>query len=200
MDIEPLPVDRLRYVTSRYPQLQGARLVPLSLVFLASALWRAGGFQLPGDRTTYGAEAWFFGGVGAAIVASYVIRRWYVRSLGSVGQRATRSAAIPILGTCILAALATLLQGTLHWHLSLPVATVAVVLFAIGASHYGYRAHYVVAAAVLLMYSVLPLFSLGLLALSAAFDAVIGIALLIAGLGDHLLLTRTLRPPQEGLA
>lgn len=200
MNTEPLPIDRLRYVTSRYPQLQGARLVPLSLVFLVSAFWRAGAIQLPGDRTPYGAEAWFFSGLGASIIASYVIRRWYMRSLGSVGQRATHSAAIPILGTCILTVLATLLQSRLHWHLSLPAVTVALVLFATGVAHHGYRAHYVAAAGVLFTFSILPLLSLGVMALNAALDGVIGISLLIAGLGDHRLLTRTLRPPQGRLA
>jgi hypothetical protein len=34
-------------------------------------------------------------------------------------------------------------------------------------------------------------------ALSAAFDGAIGLSMLIAALGDHLLVVRTLRPPQE---
>lgn len=199
MDMK-LASERVRYVTSRYPQLQGARLIPLSLVFLASAWWRAGGIHLPGDDLPYGAEAWFFAALGSAIVASYLIRRRYARSLGSVGQHATRSAAIPILGTCALVAFAVWLQGELQWRLSLPAISVAAVLLATGLAHRRFRVHYVAAGAVLLAYSALGLFGVGPLVLDASFDAVIGIVLLIAGVGDHLLLTRTLHPPAEGLA
>jgi hypothetical protein len=37
-------------------------------------------------------------------------------------------------------------------------------------------------------------------ALDAGFDAMIGLTLLIVGIGDHMLLTNTLRPPTENLA
>ena len=200
MDMKLLSVDRLRYVTSRYPQLQGARLIPLSLVFLASAWWRAGGIHLPGDHLRYGPQAWFFGGLTAAILSSYAIRGWYQRSLGSVGQHATRSAAIPILGSCLLVALAVWLQGALEWRLSLPAVSVAAVLLATGLGSGGLRSHYVAAAGVLFIFSALPLFGVGFSVLDATFDAVIGLVLLITGVGDHLLLTRTLHPPAEGLA
>jgi hypothetical protein len=200
MDMKPLSADQLRYVTSRYPQLQGARLIPLSLVFLASAWWRAGGLHLPGDHLPYGPQTWFFAGLSVAIVVSHAIRRWYTRSLGSVGQRSTRSGAIPILGTCALVACAVWLQGAVQWRLSLPAVAVAAVLLATGLSSRGFRAHYVAAAAVLFTFSVLPLLGVGFTALDAMFDAVIGLVLLITGVGDHRLLTQTLHPPTEGLA
>ena len=161
MDMKLSAAKRLFYVTSRYPQLQGARLIPLSLVFLASAWWRAGGLHLPGDHLPYGPQAWFFGGLIVAIVVSHAIRRWYTRSMGSVGQRATRTGAIPILGTCALVACAVWLQGALQWRLSLPAVAVAAVLLATGLSSRGFRAHYVAAAAVLFTFSVLPLLGVG---------------------------------------
>ena len=200
MNMKLLSADRLRYVTSHYPQLQGARLIPRSLVFLASAWWRAGGLRLPGDHLPYGPQAWFFGALVAAIVASYAIRRWYTRSLGAVGQYAVRSAAIPILGTCVLVGFAVWLQGTLGWRLSLPALSVAAVLLATGLRSRGLRSHYVIAAAVLLTFSGLPLLGLGFSALDATFDAVIGVVLLITGMGDHRLLMETLQPPTERLA
>ena len=70
MNMKLLSADQLRYVTSRYPQLQGARLIPLSLVFLASAWWRAGGLHLPGDHLPYGPQAWFFAGLSVDEIAS----------------------------------------------------------------------------------------------------------------------------------
>jgi hypothetical protein len=182
---------RLRYVTARYPQLQGGRLVPLSFVFLASASWRAGGLHLPGDATAHGAEVWFFGAIAVAIAASYLIRRWYGRKFGAVGQHVTRNAALPILGTCVLLVLAAYLQQTLAWHLSLPTVAVAVVLLGIGTAHSSFRGHYVAAAAVLLAFAALPMLNVGGRGMDAALDAAIGFALLIVGLGDHLLLMRT---------
>ncbi len=197
MEMHLLSADRQRYVTSRYPQLQGARLIPLSLVFLASAWWRAGGLHLPGDHLRYGPSAWFFGSLTAAVVGSYGIRHWYRRSLGSVGQRATRSAAIPILGSCALVALAVWLQSALQWQVSLPALSVAAVLAATGVASNRLRRHYLVAAAVLVIFSALPVLGVGVPALDATFDFVIGVVLLITGIGDHRLLSRTLHRPAE---
>jgi len=200
MEMKLLSANRVGYVTSRYPQLQGARLIPLSLVFLASAWWRAGGLHLPGDRSTYGPQAWFCAGLAGAVIVSYAIRRWYGRSLGAVGQHATRSAVIPIVGTCVLVACAVWLQEILQWRLSLPVIAVAAVLLLTALGSHGLRAHYAAAAGILFVFSALPWFGVGVSTLDATFDAVIGLVLLIAGVGDHLLLTRTLHPPAERLA
>lgn len=200
MDMKLSAAKRLFYVTSRYPQLQGARLIPLSLVFLASAWWRAGGIRLPGDHLARGPEAWFFAGLGTAIVASYVIRRWYTQSWGSIGQHPTRSAALPILTTCLLVACAVWVQEALQWRVSLPAIVVGAVLLATGLAHHRVRVHYAAAGAVVLAYPVLQLFGVGPSTLDATIDAVIGIVLLITGVGDHLLLKRTLHPPVERLA
>ena len=200
MDMKLSAAKRLFYVTSRYPQLQGARIIPLALVFLASAWWRAGGIRLPGDDLPRGPQAWFFAGLGTAIVASYVIRRWYTRSLGSIGQHPTRSAALPIVTTCVLVAFAMWVQEAFQWRVSLPAIAVGSVLLATGLAHHRFRVHYAAAGGVLLAYSALQLFGVGPSTLDATFDAVIGIVLLIAGVGDHRLLTRTLQPPVERLA
>ena len=200
MDMKLSAAKRLFYVTSRYPQLQGARIIPLSLVFLASAWWRAGGFHLPGDQLPRGAEAWFFAGLAVALVASYLIRRWYAQSIGSIGQHPTRNAAVPMVATCVLVGFAVWVQEGWQWRVSLPAIAVGSVLLATGLAHHRFRVHYAAAGAVLLAFSALPLLGVGPSTLDATFDAVIGIVLLIAGIGDHRLLTRTLHPPVEGLA
>ena len=200
MDMKLSAARRLFYVTSRYPQLQGARLIPLALVFLASAWWRAGGIRLPGDHLPRGPEAWFFAGLSTAVVASYVIRRWYTHSLGSIGQHPTRNAALPILTTCVLVACAVWVQEALQWRVSLAPIAVGSVLLATGLRHQRVRVHYAAAGTVLLAFSSVQLFGIGSSTVDATFDAVIGIALLIAGIGDHLLLTRTLHAPRERLA
>jgi hypothetical protein len=191
---------RTRFVTARYPQLQGLRLLPLAIVFFASALWRAGAIELPAERSQHAPELWFAGGLAAAICASFVIRRWYNRTLGAIGQRAVHSGAIPIVATTGLAAAATWLQVTLGWHLPLAAIIVGGALAAIGAREYRWRRHYVAAGMALLVYAVLPASGLPVHVLDAIFDGVIALTLLIVGIGDHVLLTNTLRPPVEKLA
>lgn len=192
-----IDIPRLRYVTSRYPQLQGLRLVPLATVFLASAAWRLGLIPLPGDARRLVPEFWFMVGLTVAVGISFVLRRWYTRRLGSIGQYGTRSALLPLLATAVAAGDALWLQVTQHWRVSLPALTVALALLAVGALHYQFRRHYIAAALVLMVFSVLPLGGWGGNALNVALDVAIGLSLLIAALGDHLLLVRTLRPPQE---
>ena len=50
-----MDADRLRYVTQRYPQLQGLRLLLLAALFLLSAAWRAGWvhLHLPGHAARW---------------------------------------------------------------------------------------------------------------------------------------------------
>ena len=189
-------IARLRYVTSRYPQLQGLRLIPLSLVFLASAAWRAGLLPLLGDSRLLVPQLWFMAALVAAVVVSFPLRVWYTRRLGSVGQYGSRSAALPLLATAVAAGAALWLQIALHWHVSLPAVTVAVALLAVGAAHYEFRRHYIAAAMVLFAFALFPLGTWDSGALSAALDGAIGLSMLIAALGDHLLVVRTLRPPQ----
>jgi hypothetical protein len=189
-------IARLRYVTSRYPQLQGLRLIPLSIVFLASAAWRAGLLPLPGDSRPLVPQLWFMAALVAAVVVSFALRLWYTRRIGSVGQYGSRSAALPLLATAVAAGAALWLQIALHWQVSLPALTVALALLAVGAAHYGFRRHYIAAAMVLFAFVLFPLGAWDSGALSAALDGAIGLSMLIAALGDHLLVVRTLRPPQ----
>src|SRR2546426_8784852 len=74
----------LRYVTQHYLQLQGLRLLPVGAVFLMSAMWRA-----VGPHSTDGAisaRLWFYGGLVAAVMGSFVIRAWYRKRFGFVSQ------------------------------------------------------------------------------------------------------------------
>jgi len=199
MDID-FRLRRVGYVTSRYPQLQGLRLVPLAVVFLLSACWRAGLLRLPGDHTHSGPEVWFASGVVIAVLLSYLARAWYGRHVGAIGQRYVQNAAIPIIATCALIGAASAVQLAFAWRVSLPIAAVGLVLFVIGVRHYGYRGHYVLAAALLTLLSVLPLAHVPADILPAAFDATVGATLLITAVGDHVLLMTTLRGGTGALA
>ena len=191
---------RTRFVTARYPQLQGLRMAPLAVVFFASALWRAGAIELPAEQWPHTPQIWFSGGLAAAIAMSFVIRRWYTRTLGAVGQRPLYSGAIPILATAVLAVLASWFQISRGWHVPLGAIVVGSVLLVIGLREYRWRSHYAAGGAALLIYAVLAGSGLAVHALDAGFDAVIGLTLLIVGIGDHILLTNTLRRPTENLA
>jgi hypothetical protein len=199
MDID-FRLKRVWYVTSRYPQLQGLRLVPLAVVFLLSACWRAGVLRLPGDHTSPGPALWFLGGITLAVVLSYLAKGWYGRHVGAIGQRYVQNAAIPMLATCALAGAAAAVQLAFAWHVSLPTAAIGMVLLIIGLRHYGYRGHYVLAAALLTLVSVLPLTKVPPGLLDVVFDATIGGSLLITAVGDHRLLMTTLRGGTEALA
>lgn len=193
-------LDRVRYVTSRYPQLQGLRLVPLALLFVLSACWRAGLLRLRSDHTQYGPQVWFFSGLVLAIALSFLAKAWYGSHVGAVGQRYVQNAAIPIVATCAVVGAASAVQLAFAWHVSLPIAAVGVVLFVVGVRHYGYRRHYVLAAALLILLSVLRLTDLPQDALGVGFDATMGATILITAVGDHILLTTTLRGPKEACA
>src|SRR5262249_19510507 len=121
---------RLKYVTERYPQLQGLVLMPLSVLFLASAAYRAGWFSLPGDDGPHVAARWFFGGLGLAVVASYPITAWYRTLLGSAPQRITHSQLWPMLGGIVALAIGVALQPFVPF--SAPVALVALVVGTFG--------------------------------------------------------------------
>lgn len=199
MDID-VRLKQVWYVTSRYPQLQGLRLVPLALVFLVSACWRAALVHLPGDDTRDGPALWFSGGLVMAVILSYLGRAWYARHVGTIGQRYVQNAAIPILATCAFVTAAAAVQLAFAWHVSLPTAALGTVLLAIGVHHYAYRRHYVLAAALLGLLSVLPLTHVPPAVLGVVFDATIGATLLITALGDHRLLMTTLRGGGSALA
>jgi hypothetical protein len=138
--------------------------------------------------------------VAAAIAMSFLIRAWYKRTLGAIGQRPVYSGAIPILATTGIAVLASWFQISRGWHVPLGAIVVGGVLLGIGLREYRWRLHYAAAGAAVLIYAAMAGSGLAVHALDAGFDAMIGLTLLIVGIGDHMLLTNTLRPPTENLA
>jgi hypothetical protein len=188
-----MEVTRVRYVTRRYPQLQGLRLLPLAAVFLLSGLWRAGWLPLPpADHAS--ATAWFLGGLAAAVSLSFVIRAWYTKRYGAVSQGMLHSGVVPLTALLIGLLLATWLQDQWHWVYPVPALFVGTALLANGLSHGAMRKHYVVIAVLWFAVASLALFGVSASTREAALDVTIGVALVIAGLGDHWLLRDTLQP------
>jgi len=185
--------DRLQYVTRRYPHLQGLRLLPLAALFLLSALWRAGWMHLPGDDRPLVAARWFVAGLAIAVGASYPLRAWYSARFGTLSQRVSDSPLATMVTFIASLPLAIAIQGEARLTVLLPVALLAAVLAGVGIGHYPLRRHYLGAAAVLFVLALLPDLGVPADVLSVLFDAAIGVALVVVGVGDHRLLTATLQ-------
>jgi len=188
-----MQVSRVRYVTRRYPQLQGLRLLPLGVVFLVSGSWRAGWLPVPAASHA-SASAWFLGGLAVAVGLSFVIRSWYTKRYGLVSHGMLHSGVVPLTALLIGVLLATWLQDQWRWIYPVPTVFVGLALLAIGVNHRATRKHYIVIAALWWWMASLGMFGVSAATQDVAFDMTIGVALIIGGLGDHWLLRDTLQP------
>lgn len=187
---------RVRYVTQRYPQLQGLHLLPLAAVFLISAIsgwfgpYRADGLE-PGTM-------WFVAALAAAVILSFVIRAWYTKTFGFVSQSTLHNGALPLIGLFIGFVMAVWSQEHWQWPVPVPTMFIAAVCLCIGVAYGATRKHYIAVAFVWFAYDVaLVRFDLSHVARYAFLDLAIALSLVIAGVGDHRLLQRTLQSPRE---
>lgn len=187
-------LERLRFVTERYPHLQGLRLVPLGVVFLLSAAWRDGQLQRMSDVAGHAAGFWFMGLLIAALTISSVLGRYYQRHFGTVQpQHRAKDPLLFILFVALFAA-AVWVQDNLRSHLSLPLVVIGTLLAYLGLAGGQRRGHYLALAAGCLVFANLADFGVPVHARSVLLDDLIGVGLIVIGLGDHLLLRRTLEP------
>src|SRR5688572_739259 len=117
---------RIHYVAEQYDHLQGLRLVPLALPFLASAAWRAGWLGgWPTGSVPMEAAYWFFGGLALAIALSFTVRTYYRRRFGMTRPLPWRSGFITL--TTLFACFVWLvsLQSTYEWPVSVPAIFIA---------------------------------------------------------------------------
>jgi hypothetical protein len=184
---------RRDYVTLRYPQLQGLRLIPTAFVFLAAAPWPLHLYHLPGEGQPLAPARWFMIALFVAAAASLPIKRWYESQWGVIGQGLKGfplPAMVAVIGAMSLAGLFVPAQAL---PFSLPLAVLALALAVVGSMHYPYRRHYLLAAAVFVALSLLRMLGLPPDVRSALLDAAIGIAIIIVGVGDHRLIATTLQ-------
>src|SRR5436190_12556630 len=107
-----------RYVTAHYAHLQGLRLLPLAVPFIASALWRAGWLTWwPGvnERT---AGSWFVLLLGLAIAVSFVVRDAYRAEFGDVQPLRGQSGASFLLLSFVAFLVLGWFQGRNDWQIS----------------------------------------------------------------------------------
>jgi len=185
---------RLRFVTERYPHLQGLRLVPLGIPFLLSALWRNG--QLPGvpGTTGYGAGYWFIGLLVVALAASSLVGRYYARHFGSVESERAKSDLLGSVGFLAIFFAAVWTQDQLASGPSIPALVIALALGYLGISGGGFRSHYFAVAILTLLFATLGPLGVPMQIREVLLDHLIGFGVIFVGIGDHLLLRGTLQP------
>ena len=178
---------RILYVTEHYRQLQGLRLLPLSVPFLLSAIWRiaasAAGSTLP--------RAGWLGLLAAGVAASVPIGRYYTRRFGRANTLPWRTAAALVGATTAVVGLEWV-QELRPLPVSLPVVFVAIALARLGLSADGLRIHYVWIAAACVVFTALAPLGVPLDVRAAALDLLVGGGLAAAAIGDDRVLRRAL--------
>ena len=194
---------RVRFVTENYHNLQGLKMVPLGLWFVAAGAGDAGWWP------------WFFKtgrpvshllGLGLAWFLSWLIGRYYKYNYGQVQpspQTQRKGRLVTIVGLPAL-----LIALAVDWSMKLPVSLVALLITAYFLTAYlcssgRFRKHYVVIALLFAGLGLMPL--LLRVPLSdriwgpggVMFTLLLGLGLIAGGILDHLLLVRTLKPLPE---
>jgi hypothetical protein len=187
---------RIQYVTEHYAQLQGLRLLPLSVPFLLAAIEQLAGARL------LPAGLWAIL-VAAAVVAPFRIGGYYARSFGQVHATRWRTGAFTLIASVAAFLWSEWLQETLSPPVSLPVIFVAVVLARLGLVAGRVRGHYLWIAAATALFAVLPRAAVSNDVRAVAGNLLIGCGLVVAAIGDDRVLRRTLttrRPESSGRA
>jgi hypothetical protein len=180
---------RFRFVTERYEHLQGLRLVPLGIPFLASSAWRDG--QLAWVPWTHGngARLWFLALLGVAFSVSVRLRGYYRRHFGDV--QTTGSLSRP-LATIVFLALFLVAASLPDSLVSMPAIIVALGLTYVGLAGEHRRLHYLAVAFFVAIFACLGMLGVPVPAREVLFDELVGVGLIVVGAGDHALLRRTL--------
>ena len=188
--------NQIRFVTANYHQLQGLRLVPLGLLLVLLGMLDNG--LLP---PAFGAaRARYLTWIGLAftlLVALTVLAPLIYRlRYGSVDPvaRGWRNAWITaaVAGVLVLGRLDTLVQWPVRTSLFLVSASLFITVWHDGRM----RAHYLGPAVAWLAVSFLPTLNMSPAATRLTVLGLGGLTLIVCGIGDHLLVTRTLATPR----
>jgi hypothetical protein len=187
-------LQRLRYVTERYEQLQGLRLVPLGIPFLLSSAWRSHQLTWVPWTTGIGGPRWFVMLMASAVACSLFAKTYYERRFGDVQSAVTIKAPLAAFVFAALFIVAESLQPAVQTAVSIPAVIVALGLGYAGMAGGLVRPHYVTMAVCVALCSELGPLGVSLHTRDVLWDQLIGTGFVVIGLGDHLLLRRTLVP------
>ena len=186
---------KLETAAANYTYLRGLFFIPLGVLPIVSALGNTGWGPL---RNT-----WVFLAVLALIgIACLPINNFYNKHYGtlraSAGQQA-RAAAAVVLAIVVVVGGSTLLRSRASWSLDLPVNATAVTLSLVILLSYAagrvLKAHHLIIWGTVLVVGAIPLWdgadpsNIGL--------AIVGAALMVNGVFDHLLFVRTFGAPAD---
>lgn len=178
-------LDRIHYVTGHYAQLQGLRLLPLSVPFLLAATERMVGVPF------VPAAVWTLVAL-AAILAPFAIGRYYARRFGQAPALRWRSGMLTLIGSCAGFLWFEWLQETLSPPVSLPLLFVAVMLARLGLVAGRLRVHYLWIAAAVAAFAVLPHAGMAGGVRPIIGNLLIGGSLAIAAIGDDRVLRQAM--------
>jgi len=183
---------RIHYVTEHYAQLQGLRLLPLSVLFLLAAIERLAGARL------LPAGVWAIL-VAAAVVAPFRIGGYYARRFGQVQPPRWRTGAFTLIASVAAFLWFEWLQETLLPPVSLPVIFVAVVLARLGLVAGRLRGHYLWIAAAAALFAVLPRAAVSADIRAVAGNLLIACGLVVAAIGDDRVLRQAMTARRNSL-
>jgi hypothetical protein len=184
---------KLETAAANYTYLRGLFFIPLGVLPIISALGNTGWGPLRNN--------WVFLAVLAAVgIACLPINNFYNKHYGtlraSAGQQA-RAAAAVVLGIVVVVGGSFLLRSRMSWSLDLPVNATAVTLSLVILLSYAagrvLKAHHLIIWGSVLVVGATPLWkgadpsNIGLV--------IVGVALMVNGVFDHLLFVRTFGAP-----
>ena len=184
--------DRIRFVTAHYDQLQGLRLVPLGVYLVALAASGLGWLSwLPGDPSRASAR-WLGGLFCGALAVAAAATVWYRRRYGALtalSRRRRNTWLVLAVGIFLLAAQ---FDQSVNGPIALAPLSVAAALALTVRADGWFRAHYLIAAAPWLAVAWIPTLHDDGTSRLVSYALAGGFALIVCGLGDHWLLSRTL--------
>ena len=182
-------VDRIRYITEHYADLQGLRLLPLTMPFFVAAWWDLVPATTP---TVVSPTAVELALLALGIGASFPIRTYYEHRFGTVPPLRWRSGVLPLLGGVALLVVAEIIREVLSFSVPLPLVIVIVLLLRLGLQAGQLRAHYLWIAGACVVFVALGRLSVPLHVRALEFDLLIALGVSTAAIGDHRVLYRAL--------
>jgi hypothetical protein len=187
-------LETVAYVTVNYPHLQGLRIVPAGLAFLTAAAWQGGWLPWPG-KTGPDAGRWFLLLLALALGAAVPIGRYYRTRYGVVHPHRFDSASTLLFVVFAGSGVMVWHQLIMKWAISVPALFVGAALVSVGLGHGGLRRHYVAIGGACLFFAIFGSLGTPSAARRVMLDLLLGGGLVAGGVGDHLVLRRTLHPP-----